>query len=128
MKESSTLIASNLDYEPILWKGLTYTEFLRYLFMTAVVNAFVGLILALFIGLFVNMTAGYFLITLLFLIFGSMVSMAYIATYLAKAKPGKPEGYHGQLISIFLHKKLGIRLNFIKSTCHWRSLRSNYER
>lgn len=109
------LVASTLDNEPLVYKGVTYSEVKLFVLLCFVPNVIIGAILGLLFS---------FILTIFFSLVGTLLLFMFVAGYLKNAKRSKPPGYYLQVIAIYMSEKLGIGLKFIRTTCHWHSRRS----
>ena len=113
------LFASNLDQEPLAYKGATMSEIIMMLKVVPILSALAGFALGFLFGGLKLAVLG-MLISMIVL---TMFMIWFLASILVNLKLGKPEGYILQWSAIKQHQFLGFKTGFISKAANWGDMR-----
>lgn len=118
MKEP-VIFASNLDLEPLVYKGATTSEIIMMLKVVPALTAILGFLIGLLFGGLKLAVLGLLISSIVL----TMLSIWLFAGVLVRLKLGKPEGYIIQWMAIKLNQYLGFKTGFINKTAKWGDMR-----
>ncbi|HEY9017597.1 DUF3487 family protein [Thiomicrospira sp.] len=117
--DEPVLFASNLDQEPLAYKGATMSEIIMMLKVVPILASFIGFVLGFLLGGLKAAVLG-MLISMIVL---TMFMVWLLASILVNLKLGKPEGYILQWSAIKLNQFLGFKTGFISQIANWGDMR-----
>lgn len=94
---TDSLTGDFINEEPVVFKGLTDGEIKMVFLIAFFIGAPVGVVIALVIGIP--------MLILVFILLFPIISVYFVASWMGKARRGKPPGYVEQKFSIWLARR-----------------------